>query len=145
MPAETALRTLVLADADVETALLDALRALGHAPVTLVSRHTLVHQLHADEAPAIVVCHVQQPDDALFHALAQAPAGCARVVFTRDAGDTALERALDAGVHAWVVDGYAPQRLDALLRLARARARRDAAARAELERAREQLDERKTI
>src|SRR5262245_824327 len=116
MPAETGLRTLVLADDGVEPALLDALRALGHAPVTPVSRHTLVHRLHADEAPDLVVCHVSQPDDALFDALAQAPATCARVVFTRDASGAALERALEAGVHAWVVDGYAPQRLDALLR-----------------------------
>jgi AmiR/NasT family two-component response regulator len=145
MPAEIALRTLVLADEVIEAELLDALRALGHAPVTPVSRHTLVHRLHADEAPDLVVCHVQQPDDALFDALAQAPVTCARVVFTHDASDTALERALDCGVHAWVVDGYAPQRLDALLRLARARARRDAATRAALERSREQLDERKTI
>jgi AmiR/NasT family two-component response regulator len=145
MPGETALRTLVLADEELAADLLDALRALGHAPVTPVSRHTLVHQLHADEAPDLVVCHVQQPDDALFDALAQAPVDCARVVFTRDASDAALERGLDAGVHAWVVNGYAPQRLDAVLRLARARARRDAAARAALERSREQLDERKTI
>src|SRR5688572_20135404 len=145
MPAETALRTVVLADASVEAELLDALRALGHAPLTAVSRHTLVHHLRADEAPNLIVCHAQQPDDALFDALATAPADCARVVFTMDASDAALERALDAGVHAWVVNGYAPQRLDAVLRLARARARRDAAARAALERSREQLDERKTI
>jgi AmiR/NasT family two-component response regulator len=145
MPAETALRTLVLADECDEAELVEALRALGHAPVTPVSRHTLVHRLHADEAPDLVVCQVAQPDDALFDALAQAPASCARVVFTRDASDVALERALDCGVHAWVVDGYAPQRLDALLRLARARARRDAAARAALEHSREQLDERKAI
>src|SRR5688500_13291642 len=132
MPVETALRTVVLADASVETELLETLRALGHAPVMAVSRHTLVHHLHAGEAPHIVVCHVQQPDDALFDALASAPADCARVVFTMDVSDAALERALDAGVHAWVVNGYAPQRLDAVLRLARARARRDAAARAAL-------------
>jgi AmiR/NasT family two-component response regulator len=145
MPAETALRALVLADAPVEAELLAALRALGHAPLTPVSRHTLVHAMHADDAPQLLVCHVAQPDDALFDALAQAPAACARVVFTADASDAALERALDAGVHAWVVNGYAAQRLDAVLRLARARARRDAAARAELERSREQLDERKWI
>jgi AmiR/NasT family two-component response regulator len=145
MPAETTLRTVVLADDDVAAALLDALRTLGHAPVMAVSRHTLVHHLHAGEAPDLIVCHAQQPDDALFDALAQAPADCARVVFTADASDAALERALDAGVHAWVVNGYAPQRLDAVLRLARARAKRETAARAALERSREQLDERKTI
>jgi AmiR/NasT family two-component response regulator len=145
MPAETALRTVVLADDDVAAALLEALRGLGHAPVMAVSRHTLVHHLHASEAPNLVVCHLRQSDDALFEALAQAPADCARVVFTADASDAALERALDVGVHAWVVDGYAPHRLDAVLRLARARARRDAATRAALERSREQLDERKTI
>src|SRR5688500_6883971 len=145
MPAETTLRTVVLADDDVAAALLDALRTLGHAPVMAVSRHPLVHHLHAGEAPDLIVCHAQQPDDALFDALAQAPADCARVVFTADASDAALERALDAGVHAWVVNGYAPQRLDAVLRLARARAKRETAARAALERSREQLDERKTI
>jgi len=145
MPAETALRTLVLADADVESELLDALRALGHAPLAPVNRHTLVHGLHDHEAPQLVVCHLEQVDDALFDALAQAPADCARVVFTTDSSDAALERALDAGVHAWVVNGYARQRLDALVRLARARARRDAAARAELVRSREQLGERKSI
>jgi AmiR/NasT family two-component response regulator len=146
MPAEIALRTLVLADAEIESELLDALRALGHAPLAAVTRHTLVHQLlAADAPPQLVVCHLEQVDAALFDALAQAPAGCARVVFTADSSDAALAHALDAGVHAWVVNGYASQRLDAVLRLARARAQRDAAARAELERARAQLDERKAI
>lgn len=134
----------MLTDSGDEATLIDALRALGHAPLTPVARHTLVHRIQAD-APDLVLCRLADVDDALFDGLANLPEGCASVVFTDDAGEHALQRAVNAGVHAWVVNGYAPQRLDAVLRLARARARRDAAVRAELACAREQLDERKTI
>jgi len=144
MPGESALRMLVLADAGLEVELTEALRALGHAPLTPVSRRTLVQRAR-DDAPDGVLCRVAAPDAELFDALAQISRDCACVVFTDDASDAALERALDAGVHAWVVDGYVPRRIDAVLRLARARAHRAAAAQAELARAREQLDERKWI
>ena len=144
MPGESALRVLVLADAGRDVELTQALRALGHAPLAPVSRRTLVQRM-LDDAPDGVLCRVAAPDAELFDALAQISRDCACVVFTNDASDAALERALDAGVHAWVVDGYAPQRIDAVLRLARARARRAVAAQAELARAREQLDERKWI
>jgi AmiR/NasT family two-component response regulator len=144
MPVESALRVLVLADAACEAELLRALRDAGHAPLVPATRHTMVQRVK-DDAPDVVVCHVRDVDTSLFDALAQACALSACAVFTADHGDAALERALECGVHAWVVDGYTQQRLDAVLRLARARARRDARTRAELMKSREQLDERKWV
>src|SRR5512138_3688019 len=144
MPGESALRVLVLADSQLAVELMEALRALGHAPLAAVSRRTLVQRVR-DDAPDGVLCHVAAPDAELFETLAQISGDCACAVFTDDANDAALERALDAGVHAWVVRGYAPARVGVVLRLARARARRATAAQTELARAREQLDERKWI
>jgi AmiR/NasT family two-component response regulator len=144
MTAEPKLRALLVADEDVAAGLTAALAACGYAPLAPATRHTLVHRLAVD-APDLVVCRLREVDAATFDALAGAGAGCTRVVFTDDGADAALERALDAGVHAWEVGDYAPERLAAVLRLARARARRDAAARAELAQARVALDERKWI
>src|SRR2546425_9814604 len=100
MPGESALRVLVLGDAGLDVELTEALRALGHAPLAAVSRRTLVQRAH-DDGPDALVCHVAAPDAELFDALAQISAACACTVFTDDASDPALERALDAGVHAW--------------------------------------------
>lgn len=67
------------------------------------------------------------------------------LLFTHDADVATLEQALRCGVHAYVVNGYAPARLRPLLALARARFERETALRsahADLER---RFEERKLV
>jgi DNA-binding NarL/FixJ family response regulator len=65
--------------------------------------------------------------------------------FTNDGDVETMQHALEAGVHAWVVQGYGPQRLRALVHLARARAAQERQLRARAAELAEKLDERKWI
>lgn len=78
-------------------------------------------------APDVVVCWEAAPGEAFFRALAMLQSTFARplVVFTNDVQAETMERALEAGVQAWVVQGYAASRLRPLLQLAQARFKRE--------------------
>lgn len=79
------------------------------------------------KAPDVVVCWVPLPGEALFRPLTmlQATLPLPVVVFTNDVQVETLDRALETGVQAWVVQGYQAQRLRPLLQLAQARFRRE--------------------
>jgi len=98
-------------------------------------------------SPDVVVCWATRPDDALFEALAtlQAQQPTAVVVFTQDTGVEWMTRALEAGVHAWVVQGYGPARLRPLLHLAQARAAHDRKLRGSLADLSARFEERKLV
>src|SRR5439155_137847 len=74
-------------------------------------------------APDVVVFHEATPDDALFESTALLLATAPRpvVVFTSDPDAEKMARALRAGIHAWVVDGYGVPRLRSIVHLAQAR------------------------
>jgi AmiR/NasT family two-component response regulator len=78
-------------------------------------------------APDVVVCWESSPGDPFFRALGMLLQTQPRplVVFTHDVQAETLERALECGVQAWVVQGYSAQRLRPLLQLAQARFRRE--------------------
>ena len=67
------------------------------------------------------------------------------VLFTSDADAGTLDAALQAGVHAYVLNGYAPGRLRGLLQLARARHAREAGRRREHAELAERFEERKLV
>jgi AmiR/NasT family two-component response regulator len=67
------------------------------------------------------------------------------LLFTSDSDARTLEAALAAGVHAYVVNGYAPARLRTLLQLARARQAREATQRREHAELAERFEERKLV
>lgn len=67
------------------------------------------------------------------------------LLFTTDADAQTLASALRAGVHAYVVNGYAPQRVRGLLQLARARHEREEAQRREHADLAERFEERKLV
>lgn len=78
-------------------------------------------------SPDVVTCWQPRADPALLEALralqAQQPVPVA--VFTLDASVEWMQQALDAGVHAWSVQAYAPGRLRPLMQLAQARQARE--------------------
>jgi len=109
-------------------------------------RHKLVHEV-VRHAPDWVICDDPLPGEALFK-VTQAIADISPrpvLVFTSDSDADHLVRALDAGIHAYVVNGYAASRLRSLIQLAQARFRRDQALRDELLDLGNRFEERKTV
>jgi AmiR/NasT family two-component response regulator len=94
-----------------------------------------------------VLCWMPRPDDAFLQAIAtlQAQQRIPLLVFTDDAAAEPMQRALDAGAHAWVVQGYAAQRLRPLVQLAVARAAHEGALRERAAELAERLEERKLV
>jgi AmiR/NasT family two-component response regulator len=98
-------------------------------------------------APDVLVCWDPRPTAEALQAVAtlQAQQVVPVLFFTQDAGVESLQRALQAGVHAWVVQGYAPQRLRPLVHLAQAREQQERQLRDKLAELADKLDERKWI
>jgi AmiR/NasT family two-component response regulator len=98
-------------------------------------------------SPDVLVCWAARPGAELLQSVAtlQAQQPVPVLFFTQDAGVEPLQRALDAGVHAWVVQGYARERLRPLVHLALARAAHEHQLRARLAELGEKLEERKWV
>ncbi len=122
------------------------LEAAGIHVIGAVQRGKLVQEV-ARLGPDVVVCHEPSPDDGLFDALSLLAATTPRPVllFTGDSDAERIARALDAGVHAYVVNGYGAQRLRPLIHLAQARFAREARRSAELADVSHRFEERKLV
>jgi AmiR/NasT family two-component response regulator len=98
-------------------------------------------------AADVVICYEKHPDDALFTNLTMLAASAPRpvLVFTCDPDDGKIEQAVLAGIHVYAVDGYAPNRLRALIHVAQARFRHEQRLRAELAEINNRFDERKLV
>jgi len=96
--------------------------AVGIHAIGAAQRSNLVQEA-IRLGPDVVVFHEASPDDALFQATAALMATSPRpiLVFTNDPDAEKIERALRSGIHAYVVNGYAMQRLRPLVHLAQAR------------------------
>lgn len=103
-------------------ALSDDLEAAGIHIIGAVQRNMLVQEA-IRLAPDMVVGRAASPDSDLFDAAALLLATAPRPVllFTSDSDADKMTRALECGIHAYVINGYAPQRLRALIHLAQAR------------------------
>jgi AmiR/NasT family two-component response regulator len=97
--------------------------------------------------PDVLVCWAPRPDAELLQSVAtlQAQQVVPVLFFTQDADVECMQRALEAGVHAWVVQGYAPQRLRALVHLAQLRERHERALREQVADLGDKLEERKWV
>ena len=80
-------------------------------------------------APDLVIAVSPAPSESLldFAALLKKTAPCAVVLFTADSSPAKIDRAAAIGVHSYVVNGYAPQRLRSIAQVALARFRQEAA------------------
>lgn len=95
----------------------------------------------------VVACWLPRPDAAFLDGLAilQAQQSTPVLVFTEDASVEPMERALQAGVHAWVVQGYSRARLRPLVQLACAREAQQREQRARIAELSGRLEERKLV
>ncbi len=98
-------------------------------------------------APDVVICYENHPDDALFAVTSTLQETAPRpvVLFTGDPDADRIERAAAAGIHAYVVNGYAPARLRSVIHVAQARFKRDQSLREELSEVRDRFTERKLV
>lgn len=108
--------------------------------------HNLVQAI-PQLAPDGVLVRVDEADAALLDKLEDwlATAPCPIAVFVERSDPALTQRAVAIGTHAWVVAGYAPQRLGDVMRVAGMRWQREAAWRARIDDAQRELDDRKWI
>lgn len=126
--------------------LADDLQAAGLQPLALTQCSMMVRDA-LRLSPDVVVCWEPRPGPALVAALEALAATqpLPVVVFTQDMSVEAAERALRAGVHEWVVQGYARERLRAVVQLARLRFVRERERQAALDELGRRLEERKLV
>lgn len=108
--------------------------------------HNLVQAI-PQLAPDGVLVRVDEADAALLDKLEDwlATAPCPIAVFIERSDPALTQRAVTIGTHAWVVAGYAPQRLGDVMRVAGMRWQREAAWRARIDDAQRELDDRKWV
>lgn len=127
-------------------ALADDLAAAGFHVLGAIACDNLVRDA-LRQSPDVLVCWQPRAADPFFNALSTLLANAALpvVVFTNDPEVEAMEKALAAGVQCWEVQGYAPQRLRAVVQLAQVRFRHDREQREAMAELSSRFEERKLI
>lgn len=128
-------------------ALREALAGLGCEVVGVIDSPLPIHDCVQRLQPDVVIVDSDSPSRDTLEHLAVLSARMPRpvVVFTDDPDRALMQRALAAGVSAYVVAGMQPQRIAPVLDVAIARFEQEAALKAELAQARQQLLARKRI
>ena len=143
-----ALRIILVDDhAERAQAVSAALLALDMAVVGIfptgadLSRHLI--ELQAD----VIVADIESPDRDVLESLRQVSFGQGRpvVMFAQDGAPETIRAAIEAGVSAYVVDGLKPERVRSVLDVAIARFAQFQELRAELNKAKSTLAERKLV
>lgn len=139
---------MVVDDQPPRAAILE--QALNDAGCEVIARLTsaqgLVKKVE-EHQPDVIIIDIESPDrDVLEHMSVLNQHNPRPVIMFSDEDDSAtIEKAVRAGVSAYVVDGLNPSRLKSIMDVAVARFREYQALRQELEKTRNQLADRKTI
>jgi two-component system, response regulator / RNA-binding antiterminator len=142
------LRVLLVDDGAHRVSLIhDELARQGHLVVGVLDSALLIHDCVLRLQPDVVVVDSESPSRDTLEHLGTVSALCPRpmVVFSEDAAQEPMQRALKAGVSAYVIAGLQPQRLLPVLQVAIARFEQDQALRGQLDVAQTQLSDRKSI
>ena len=125
----------------------DELVRQGHEVVGVIASATLIHDVVQQLQPDVVIVDSESPTRDTLENLATLSAHNPRpvVVFTDDDSRGPMQRALRAGVSAYVIAGLQTERLEPVLQVAIARFEQEAALRAQLNKAEQQLAGRKVI
>jgi len=130
----------------VAGALTADLESVGIHVIGAVQRSTLVQEV-VRLAPDVVLWYEASVGDEVFASTALLGATAPRpvVVFTSDPDVDKMARALESGIHAYEVNGYAVPRLRAVLQLAQLRFARELRLRDELSDVSHRFEERKLV
>lgn len=143
-----ALRVLLIDDGAHRVDLIQQeLARQGYEVVGVIEQATLIHDCVLRLKPDVVIVDSESPTRDTMENLATLNAQMPRpvVMFSEDAGDDPMRRALQAGVSAYVVAGLRAERLAPVLQVAIARFEQDLALRQQLNKAQAQLSARKSI
>jgi len=142
------LRVLVVDRNHVRAAIIEeGLRHVDGVDVIIVDDLSLLMRRVVDADPDVIILDLENPDrDMLEHAFQVTRAIRRPVAMFVDTTDTALtEAAIDAGVSAYIVDGLRKERVKPILDMAVSRFNAVDRLKRELESAKSELAERKTI
>lgn len=142
------LRVLLIDDGAHHVHLIQqALVRMGCEVVGVIEQATLIHDCVLRLQPDVVIVDSESPTRDTMENLATLNEKMPRpvVVFSQDASNDPMRRALKAGVSAYVVAGLQPERLAPVLQVAIARFEQDLALKKELGRAQAQLSARRSI
>lgn len=122
------------------------LEAVGVHVLGAVARSNMVRET-IREAPDVIVLFEARADEGLFAELSLLAGTAPRpvIVFTNDGEVEHIERAMAAGVQAYVVNGYGMHRLRALIQIAQLRFAREQKLRTELDEVTRRFEERKLV
>lgn len=133
-----------VADASVLTG---TLRRLGHDIVGQIADCDALEESVEQLDPDAIVVSVHTPGAALFDNLRSLAQKCPRpvVMFAQDPRSETIRESVACGVSAYVVDGWSPERVTAIIEAATARFEAYSAVQEELTRTRTKLSERKIV
>jgi len=145
---EAALRILLI-DQNVTRAsiLEEGLREAGYLNVTVVRDMTNLLRRIVDEDPEVIFIDLENPNRDVLEQMFQV-SRCVRrpIAMFVDRSDTqTIKEAVEAGVSAYIVDGLRKERVKAILDMAVSRFNAFRQLNEDLERARQELEERKLI
>lgn len=139
---------LVVDDNSVRAAIIEAgLREAGHDRVTVVTDVTGIAGKIAAIAPDVIVIDLENPNRDMLESMFQLSRAVKRPIamFVDRSDRDSIERAIDAGVSAYVVDGLRRERVKPILDMAISRFNAYSRMERELEDARNALQSRKMI
>ena len=147
-PDPAPLRVLLIDDGAHRVALIrDELTQQGHEVVAVIDSAIVVHECVTRLKPDVVIIDSESPSRDTLEQVATLSARNPRpvVAFAEDDSDEPLQRAMQAGVGAYVVAGLQPHRLASVLKVAIARFEQDKSLRQQLVQAEAQLSSRRAL
>lgn len=142
------MKSILLISAPAQSApLLTAIQIAGHRLAAVLTSFADLLRLGEAGDPDLIIVSVDALDDTALALLAEHHRRRPRplVVFTQDASRARIEAAIGAGVDAYVIDGFSPERLNPIIDVATARFNEARTMQRKLVEAQDKLSERKLI
>ena len=150
MPADnqTQLSILVIDENRIRASIIEAgLRDAGYRQITLIHDMTGIARRIANVQPDVIVISLENPNRDMLENMFQLSRAVKRPIamFVDRSDQASIEAAVDAGVSAYVVDGFKQERVKPILDMAISRFNAFSRMARELEEARGELESRKLI
>ncbi len=142
------LSILVIDENAIRASIIEAgLREAGHEQVTVIQDVRGIARQIAHINPDVIVIDLENPNRDMLESMFQLSRVVKRPVamFVDRSDAAAIERAIDAGVSAYVIDGLKQERVKPILDMAVSRFNAYARLTRELEEARDELENRKLV
>ena len=142
------LRILIIDENRIRASIIeDGLREAGHEQVSAIHDVTGIARRIAEIEPDVIVIDIENPNRDMLESMFQLSRVVKRPVamFVDRSDAAAIERAIDASVSAYVIDGLKQERVKPILDMAVSRFNAFARLTHELEQARDELENRKLV